>query len=158
MFAVGPTSLGNHGAGAAVLTEAGRQHGIAIPLEMHLGETSGDITLALTANQVQAFIEDIDRRLAGRQASRQAQRNEIVAKATKAVPLEMIVGFEPARIPAGVLADLREGDVLRTGQMMTQSLIARIGSERVFSVRAAQRGQRLVVEVTGRIASNEGVL
>ncbi|MEL7156772.1 MAG: FliM/FliN family flagellar motor switch protein, partial [Actinomycetota bacterium] len=73
------------------------------------------------------------------------------------VPVELIVGFDSIRVPARILADLQEGDVLRTGQLISQSLVARVGTERVFSVRAAQQGQRLVAEVTGRIASKEGV-
>ncbi|MEL6984477.1 MAG: FliM/FliN family flagellar motor C-terminal domain-containing protein, partial [Actinomycetota bacterium] len=62
---------------------------------------------------------------------------------------ELIAGFEPLQVPARQLADLQIGDVIRTRQSVSRPLVARVGGERLFHIRAAQRGQRLVAELTG---------
>ncbi len=157
IFMVGPASIGLHASGASGLPDAKMEPGIAIPLEIKMGETTGRISLGFTATHLQAYIEELDRLHAGRLAKKKDHRNEQLAVTVRAVPMELVVGFDTVNVPARVLADLQVGDVLRTGQMLSQSLVARVGTERLFSVRAAQQGQRLVAEVTGRIASNEGV-
>lgn len=157
LFMVGPSTLGLHVSGVSGLPDAKMEPGIAVPLEVTMGEVSGTIALGFTATHLQTYLEELDRRNAGRLAKKKDTRNEQLVTSVRAVPMELVVGFDTVKIPAGVLADLQVGDVLRTGQMLSQSLIARVGSERLFSVRAAQQGQRLVAEVTGRIASDEGV-
>ncbi|MEM8926222.1 MAG: FliM/FliN family flagellar motor switch protein [Actinomycetota bacterium] len=157
LLMAGPAVTSAHVNSASALPDSKAEPGVAMHLDIRMGEIEGRITLGFTAAHLQTFVEDVDRRIAGRVAAKKDTPNRQMATATRSVPLDLIVGFEPIRVPAGVLADLQVGDVLRTGQMLSQSLVARVGSERIFAVRAAQRGQRLVAEVTGRIASKEGV-
>lgn len=157
LFMVGPASVGLHVVGASGLGDSKVEPGICIPLEIRMGEVSGLISIGFTAGHLQAYVQELDRVHAGRMATKRDEQNQLLAASVRYVPLELVVGFESVRVPARVLADLQEGDVLRLGQLISQSLVARVGNERLFSVRAAQRGQRLVAEVTGRIASKEGV-
>ncbi|MEM9131557.1 MAG: FliM/FliN family flagellar motor switch protein [Actinomycetota bacterium] len=156
-FMMGPATVGLHVSGASGLPDAKMEPGVAVPLDVKMGDITGRITLGLTATHLQTYLEELDRMNAGRLAKKKDARNEQLVTSVRAVPMELIVGFDTVKVPAGVLADLQVGDVLRTGQMLSQSLVARVGAERLFSVRAAQQGQRLVAEVTGRIASDEGV-
>ena len=151
LFAVGPGQLGTHVTTATALPESQPEPAIAIPFLLTVASIKGKLTVVFTASQLQAYGEDLDRRIAGRLATKKDTPNVHVANAIRPVPIDLIIGFDLMQVPAGQLAGLQVGDVLRTGQSVSKSLVARVGSERVFHVRAAQRGQRLVAELIGHV-------
>lgn len=157
LFDVGPVELGTHVTNASALPDSVAEPAIAFPLQLMVGNVEGRITLGLTLAQLQDYSEELDRRIAGKQLSKAATRNHQTVRAVRPVPVELIVGFEPMQIPAGKMAGLQVGDVLRTRQSVSKNLVARIGPERIFHVRAGQRGQRLVAELIARIDKDRGV-
>jgi flagellar motor switch protein FliM len=151
LFEVGDCEIGNHVANVLGLPDTQHEPIIAVPLQLTVGSIEGHVTVGFTASQLQVYLEELDRRIAGRLASKQDTPSIQIVRAVKPVPVDMVVGFELLDVPAGQLANLQIGDVLLTKQLMSKSLVARVGSERIFNVRAAQRGQRLVAEIIGRI-------
>ena len=156
LFNTGPTELGTHVTNATGLPDSQREPAIAIPLQLSIGSIEGHLTIGLTAGQLQTYSEELDRRIAGRLAKKKDSPNTQIRRAVRPVPVDLIIGFDLLQVPAGHLAGLQVGDVLRTGQVVSKSLVARVGSERIFNVRAAQRGQRLVAEVVGRVVGEKG--
>ncbi len=155
-FGVGPCQVAHHVVGAAALPSGTDEPALALPYRMTIGETTGLVTFAFPASQLQLHLEELDQRISGRAAERQRRSvNRSVARALVPVPVEVVVGFEPISVPTHQLAALAPGDVIRTGQLLSRSLVARIGSENLFYVRAAQRGQRLVAEVLGPTPSGK---
>jgi flagellar motor switch protein FliM len=157
VFEVGPVELGHHVTNASALPDSKPEPAVGIPLQLGVGGVEGRVTVGLTLGQIQAYSEEVDRRIAGRMAARTNTVNLRAVRAVKPVPVELVVGFDPMLVPAGQLAGLQVGDVLRTRQSVTKHLVARVGSERIFQVRAAQRGQRLVAELIARIDSEKGL-
>jgi flagellar motor switch protein FliM len=156
LFEVGDCEIGTHVANGSGLPDGQPEPTIAIPLQLTTGSIEGEVTIGFTASQLQAYLEELDRRIAGRVATKQGRPNVQIVRAVRPVPVDMIVGFDLLQVPAGQLASLRLGDVLLTKQLVSKSLVARVGSERIFTVRAAQRGQRLVAEIIGRIGGEKG--
>ena len=151
LFDTGPLEIGAHLTHATALPDSKPEPALAIPLVLSMGNVEGRMTIGLTLGQLQAYSEEIDRRIAGRVPAHTNTINIRAARAVAPVPVELAVGFDLFQVPAGQLAGLQVGDVLRTRQAVTRSLVARIGTERLFQVRAAQRGQRLVAEITARL-------
>ena len=114
------------------------------------------MTIAMSASQLQDYSEEVDRRIAGLLASKSDEPNAQIVRAVQPVVVELIAGFEPLQVSARQLADLQIGDVIRTRQSINRPLIARVGGERLFHIRAAQRGQRLVAELTGHANGHGG--
>ncbi|MCP3993179.1 MAG: hypothetical protein GY724_29220 [Actinomycetia bacterium] len=156
LFEVGDSEIGTHVANASGLPDSQPEPIIAIPFQLTVGAIEGEITIGFTASQLQIYLEELDRRIAGRVATKQGTPSIQIVRAVRPVPVDMIVGFELLQVPAGQLANLQIGDVLLTKQLISRSLIARVGSERIFNVRAAQRGQRLVAEIIGRVGGERG--
>lgn len=156
-FDVGPMELGAHITNASAFPDSTPEPAVAIPLQLAIGTLEGRMTIGLTMGQLQAYSEELDRRIAGRLSTKTHVVNARAVRAVRPVPVDLIVGFEPLQVPAGQLADLQVGDVLRTRQSVSKHLVARVGTERIFHVRAAQRGQRLVAELIARIESDKGV-
>ncbi len=156
LFDVGEVELGSHVTNASALPDAGAEPALAFPLQLTVGNVEGRMTVGLTLAQLQVFSEELDRRLAGYHMSTSAMPSLQTARAIRPVPVELVVGFELIQVPAGQMAGLQVGDVLRTRQSVSKNLVARIGDERVLAVRAGQRGQRLVAEVVARIDSDRG--
>lgn len=150
LFDLGSTELGHHVSTAAALPDSQPEPAVAVSLEITVGEVEGKVVVAMSATQLQDYSEDVDRRIAGLSAARSDRPNAQVIRAVQPVVVELIAGFEPLQVPAGQLADLQVGDVIRTRQSISRPLIARVGDERLFNIRPAQRGQRLVAELTGR--------
>ncbi len=150
-FDTGPLEVGAHLSHVTSLPDSKPEPAVSVPLEVKVGNVVGRLVLALTMGQLQTYSEEMDRRIAGRVPARTNTVNARAARAVAPVPVELAVGFDLFRVPAGQLAGLRVGDVVRTGQSVTRPLVGRIGTERLFHVRAAQRGQRLVAEVTGKL-------
>ncbi len=148
LFEIGPTELGPHASNASGLPDAQPEPAIAVPLTVAIGDSEGAMTIAMSASQLQEYSEEADRRIAGLLASKTDEPNPRVVRAVQPVVVELIAGFEPMQVPARQLADLQVGDVIRTRQSINRPLIARVGAERLFHIRAAQRGQRLVAELT----------
>lgn len=150
-FETGSLELGNHVTHVSALPDSSPEPAIAIPLHVTVDNVEGAMTIGLTLGQLQSYSEELDRRIAGRLTSKSVVPNTMTVRAVRPIPVELIVGFQPMRVAAGQLAGLRVGDVLRTQQSVSKSLVARVGGQQIFRVRAAQRGQRLVAEVLGRI-------
>lgn len=149
-FDTGPLEIGAHLSQATSLPDAKAEPAVSVPVNLKVGNVEGRLLLGLTLGQLQAYSEEMDRRIAGRVPAKSNIVNVRAARAVAPVPVELTVGFDLFQVPAGQLAGLRVGDVVRTGQSVTRPLVGRIGTERLFHVRAAQRGQRLVAEVTGK--------
>lgn len=149
LYDIGPTELGGHFSNALALPDAQPEPVISVPLTIKLGESENMIRLTMSASQLQDYIEEMDLRIAGQLASKGGQPNELIVRAMQPVVVELIAGFEPLQVPARHLADLQVGDVLRTRQSINRPLIARVGEQRLYHIRAAQRGLRLVAELTG---------
>lgn len=154
-FDAGPCEIAYHVIAAAALPTPSDEPAIAVPFHVKVGPAEGLLTFVLTASHLQTHVEALDQRIAGRQAARGRGPNELVARALVPVPVELIVGFEPMAVPAGQLVGLEVGDVIRTGKSVSQNLVARIGDESLYQVRAAQRGQRLVAEILGPVSSRK---
>ena len=157
LYDLGPVELGYHVAHASALPDSKPEPAVAVPLLVNLGAVEGRITLGFTLSQLQSYSEEVDRRIAGRLSNRTHAINARAVRAMRPVPVDLVVGFEALQVPAGQLADLRVGDVLRTGQSVSKHLVARVGAEPVFHVRAAQRGHRLVAELISRIETEMGL-
>ncbi len=150
-FDTGPLEIGAHLSHATSLPDSKPEPAVSLPISLKIGNVEGRMMLGLTMGQLQTYSEEMDRRIAGRVPARTNTVNVRAARAVAPVPVEMAVGFDLFQVPAGQLAGLRVGDVVRTGQSVTRPLVGRIGTERLFHVRAAQRGQRLVAEVLGKL-------
>lgn len=157
LFEIGPVEIGSHVSTASNLPDSSAELGVAVPLQLTVGNVEGKITVGLTLGQLQQYNEDLDRRLAGRSNTRRNGPSMQTLNAVQPIEVDLIVGFDPMRIPAGKLAGLQVGDVLRTRQSVSKNLVARVGSERIFTVRAAQRGQRLVAELVAPIELDRGL-
>jgi flagellar motor switch protein FliM len=153
LYRIGSTELGPHVSSASALPDSQPEAAIAIPLHVNVGGVEGDIHVGLSATQLQSYSEDLDRRIAGQIASKRDEPSIQIIRAVQPVVVELIAGFEPMQVPARQLAGLQVGDVVRTRQSITRPLIARVGNEQLFHIRAAQRGQRLVAEVIGHVDS-----
>jgi flagellar motor switch protein FliM len=151
VFMVGESELWTHVSTATALPDSKPEPGVAFPFRIAIGPVEGRLVIGFTAAQLQAYSEDLDRKIAGRHANKQGEPSPQIVKAVRPIPVDLVVGFDPMQVPAGQLASLQVGDVLRTRQLVSKSLVARVGGERVFLVRAAQQGQRLVAEVIGRV-------
>jgi flagellar motor switch protein FliM len=156
LFDLGPVELGTHAANALALPDSQLEPAIGVPLKLAVGSVEGKMTVGLTLGQLQTYSQELDRRVAGRLTSGSGAPNALTVRAVRPVQVELVVGFEPLRVPAGTLAGLQIGDVLRTRQSVSGGLVARIGSERIFNVRAAQRGQRLVAEMVSPVELEPG--
>ena len=150
-FDTGPLEIGAHLSNATAVPDSKPEPAVSVPVHLKVGTVEGRFLLGLTMGQLQAYSEEMDRRIAGRVPARTNTVNMLAARAVAPVPVELAVGFDLFQVPAGQLAGLRVGDVVRTGQSVTRPLVGRIGTERLFHVRAAQRGQRLVAEVIGKL-------
>lgn len=149
LFEIGPTEIGGHTSSESGLPDGQMEPAIAVPLTISAGGAEGAMVVAMSATQLQTYSEEVDRRIAGLQASKSDEPNAQIIRAVQPVVVELIAGFEPLQVPARQLADLQVGDVIRTRQSISRPLVARVGGERLFHIRAAQRGQRLVAELTG---------
>lgn len=159
LFELGPTELSGHTSSESGLPDGQMEPAIAVPLTVSAGGAEGAMVVAMSATQLQTYSEEADRRIAGLLASKDDEPNPQIVRAVQPVVVELIAGFEPLQVPARQLADLQIGDVIRTRQSISRPLIARVGGERLFSIRAAQRGQRLVAELTGHAdgANRDGI-
>ena len=149
LFRVGEVSLGVHVSTVDALPDAKPEPGIGIRFAVAIGSIEGHVSIGFPLTHLQDYSEEVDRRMAGR-LTRPSHPNPQAARAMKPVVVDMVVGFDPIRVPAAHLAGLQVGDVLRTGQSVSKSLVARVGNEKVFTVRAGQRGQRLVAELLSK--------
>ena len=109
-------------------------------------KASGTCRLAVSPLSLQAHMEIIDRRINGRRRS-ETPSGSAASAALRPVVVPVIVGFACIRVPAIDMASLQPGDVLRTGQSLGRQLVASVGNAPVFTVKAGQRGDRLVAEV-----------
>ncbi len=91
-------------------------------------------------------MEIIDRQING-QRRNESPIGSAAAAALQRVVVPVVVGFAGIRVPAMDMANLHPGDVLRTGQSLGRQLVASVGNQPVFTVKAGQRGERLVAEV-----------
>ncbi|MEM7339736.1 MAG: FliM/FliN family flagellar motor switch protein [Actinomycetota bacterium] len=155
---VGPASIGGHVAHAAALPPPPDEPSLALPFTITVGSTSGDLVFAFTAAHLQDFTEALDAQIAGRIGARETGPNNQIVQALVPVPVEIVVGFEPTQISTRRLAELDVGDVLHTGRSLASNLVARIGDESIFHVRAAQQGQRLVAEILGPVSTRKETL
>ena len=151
LFELGSWELTSHLSAASGLPHAAPGEAVvAVPLHLAAAGVEGTMRVVMTSTQLQTYIEGLDRRIAGQYATRTEPCVEIV-RAVRPVPVELVAGFEPMRVPAAELAGLQVGDVIRTRQSVSRPLIARVGDERLFHFRPGQRGQRLIAEVTGHV-------
>ncbi|MEM7273207.1 MAG: FliM/FliN family flagellar motor switch protein [Actinomycetota bacterium] len=153
LFELEPAELGAHFATASALPHHQPDPVIMVPLTVTVSGIEGTVTVGLTATMLQRYSEEMDRRIAGQIAAKRDEPNVQIVRAVQPVTVELIAGFEPLQVPARQLVGLQVGDVLRTRQSITRPLVARVGGERLFQIRAAQEGQRLVAELTGVIES-----
>ena len=143
-----PAELGPHYAQANALPHHQPEPAVVFPFAVSAGGVEGSIHLGLTATMLQNYSEEMDRRIAGQLAAKRDEPNVQVVRAVQPIEVELIAGFEPLQVPARQLVGLQVGDVIRTKQSVSRPLVARVGGERMFQIRAAQEGQRLVAELT----------
>ena len=151
LFMLDGVELSGHVGSASGLPAGQPEPVVGLPFHVSVGGVEGVVTLGLTGSQLQAYSEELDRRIAGQLAARSDAPSAEVVRAVAPVGVELIVGFELLAVPARQLVGLRVGDVLRTRQSVTRPLVARVGDERLFHVRPAQHGQRLVAELTAAV-------
>lgn len=153
LYELEPAELGAHFANPSALPHAQPEPVIAVPFTVTVAGIEGKVCVGMTATMLQNYSEEVDRRIAGQLASKRDEPNRSVVRAVQPVVVELIAGFETMQVPARQLVGLQVGDVLRTTQSVTRPLVARVGGERLFYIRAAQEGQRLVAELTGIVES-----
>jgi flagellar motor switch protein FliM len=156
LFDIGESHLGVHTSHLAALPDSQNEPAIAVPMQVKIGSTEGVMTVCMSATQVQDYLEELDRRIAGRTRGLSSGRNRQIVEAVRPVAVELVAGFEPMQVPAQELVGLQVGDVLRTRQSITRPLVARVGGQRVFYIRPSQQGQRLVAELTGHADDSFG--
>ena len=151
LFLLDGVELSGHVGSASGLPGGQVEPVVGVPFHVSVGGVSGVVTLGLSGSQLQAYSEELDRRIAGQLAAKSDAPSAEVVRAVAPVGVELVVGFEVLAVPARQLVGLRVGDVLRTRQSVTRPLVARVGGERLFHVRPAQHGQRLVAELTASV-------
>jgi flagellar motor switch protein FliM len=156
LFQLGSWELGPHVSGGGGLPPSTPGEAVvAMPFHISAAKSEGTLRVVLSSSQLQNYLDGIDRRLAGQSAVHTEPCVEIV-RAVRPVPVELVAGFEPLRVPAKELVGLKVGDIVRTRQSVTRPLVARVGEERLFHFRPGQQGQRLVAEVTAVIGPGLG--
>lgn len=153
-FLLDPVELGSHVSGVAGLPAGQVEPVVGVPFHVSVGGVEGVVMVGLTASMLQRYSEELDRRIAGQLAARSDVPSVEIVRAVHPVVVELVVGFGLLSVGAGELVGLRVGDVLRTCQSVSRPLVARVGGEPLFEVVAAQRGQRLVAEVSGFVDSH----
>lgn len=127
---------------------------LGIPFTLSNDVFSGQMWVVLTPGSFQPFTIELERRQAGRRSSSRPVDRSRNEAALERVPVPVVCGFLPVRVPAKELAFLQPGDVLRTGQPTTRDLVFTVGGSPMFGARAGQRGQRLVAEVISVLSPN----
>jgi flagellar motor switch protein FliM len=127
---------------------------LGIPFTLGNEDFSGRMWVVLTPGSFQPFTIELERRQAGRRSSLRPVDRDRNEAALQRVPVPVICGFPPVRVPARELATLQPGDVLRTGQPTTRDLVFTVGGSPMFGARAGQRGLRLVAEVISVLDPN----
>ena len=119
---------------------------MSFSLNLQGSKASGGCQLAISPLSLQSHMEIIDRQING-QRRNESPIGSAAAAALQPVVVPVVVGFAGIRVPAMDMANLHPGDVLRTGQSLGRQLVASVGNQPVFTVKAGQRGDRLVAEV-----------
>jgi flagellar motor switch protein FliM len=103
---------------------------------------------------LQTFSDVIDTRLSGRRTSLVAASDPATRAALASVPLPFTVGLGRISLTAQQVVELREGDVVRTGQPVDSDMIAAVDGVELFLVRLGQSNHRLTAEVLAPIAQS----
>lgn len=153
-YRLNPVEIEGHVSETFLLPDLADEPALEIPIKIEGAQLEGRFSFGLYMSTLQRFSESVDRRLAG-VGGRRYRQNSVTNRAIQPVPLSVTVGFEPMPVPAGDLADLQTGDVLRTNHAITRDLIARVGDSTILAVRAGQMGKRLVAEVIAKSDEQE---
>ncbi len=107
----------------------------------------GRLVLQLDTQAMQELSDLIDRRLSRDRQPGQSQISPAAVHALEYVPMQIGVGFGPIQLPAAHIADLRPGDVIRTGQAVGAQPSAFVGQVRLFEGTLGKIENRLVLEI-----------
>ncbi len=143
---LGPARFRSHHSDQSTLRDGQTDTLLCFGLQFVGPKAGGQVRVAVSPLSLQAHMEVIDRRINGRRRT-DTVIGTAAAAALQPVVVPVIVGFTPVRIPAIEMASLRPGDLLRTGQSVGRQLVASVGEVPVFTVKAGQRGDRLVAEI-----------
>ncbi len=143
---LGPVRFKAHHADQSTMRDSVRETLMSFGLTLTGHKAGGRCKLIVSPLSLQAHMEIIDRRINGRRRSENAG-GSAAAAALQPVVVPVVVGFAGIRVPAMDMANLQPGDVIRTGQSLGRQLVASVGNVAVFTVKAGQRGERLVAEV-----------
>ncbi len=143
---LGPVRFKAHHSDQSTMRDGVAEILMSFSLNLQGSKASGGCQLAISPLSLQAHMEIIDRQING-QRRNESPIGSAAAAALQPVVVPVVVGFAGIRVPAMDMANLHPGDVLRTGQSLGRQLVASVGNQPVFTVKAGQRGERLVAEV-----------
>ncbi len=143
---LGPVRFKTHHADQSTMRDGVAEILMSFGLTLSGTKASGACRLAVSPLSLQTHMEIIDRRINGRRRSENSG-GSAAAAALQPVVVPVVIGFAGIRVPAMDMVSLQPGDVLRTGQSLGRQLVASVGNAPVFTVKAGQRGERLVAEV-----------
>lgn len=143
---LGPVRIKGHHSDRSTLRDGTSETLMSFGLHMAHAKAEGACRLVVSPLSLQVQMEIIDRRINGRRRTTSTP-GAAAAAALQPVVVPVVIGFAAIRVPAMDMANLHPGDLLRTGQSLGRQLIASVGDAPVFTVKAGQRGDRLVAEV-----------
>lgn len=108
----------------------------------------GRLVLQLDTQALQELSDLIDRRLSRDRQPGHSQISPAAVQALEHVPMQIGVGFGPVQLPAAHIADLRPGDVIRTGAPVGAQPSAFVGQIRLFEGSLGKIEDRLVLEIS----------
>ncbi len=144
---LGPARFKAHHAHQSTMRDGLSETLLCFGLDLTGPQVSGTAMVGISPLSLQGHMEIIDRRLNGRPRNAESITTSAAAAALQPVIVPVIVGFAAIRAPAYDIANLAPGDLIRTGQSLGRHLVASVGNVPVFTVKAGQRGGRLVAEV-----------
>lgn len=127
---------------------------VGFSFRIHGPGGGGEIVLAFDLWVLQTFSDVIDTRLSGRRRSLTTTSDPATQAALTSVPLPFTVGLGRISLTAQQVVELREGDVVRTGQPVDSDMIAAVDGVELFFVRLGQSNHRLTAEVLAPIAQS----
>lgn len=154
VLSLGPVHLGVHQFDPDAATAFdGRELMLGIPFHLTSDHFAGRVWVVLGAAALQGFLSEHERHQAPHPPTTRPQDRIRTEAVLHGVTVPVVCGFPSLRVPAGELALLQPGDVLRTGQPTGRSLVVTVGGSPLYGARAGHRGQRLVAEIVFTLAN-----
>lgn len=130
---------------------------VVIALEVALVQNSGTVTLCLPYVALEPVLPKLTAQLwfASARRGTAAQQTKLLRQSLESVNVEMMVELGSSSVTLQELTDLKEGDVVLLDRTVSQPLDLVIGSRRKFMVRPGMMGNKLAVQIVGKVEELE---